>query len=65
MQQNSIAIAGASAGSVGGSRSNTLVGALMAGFLGLVLIWGVGFSQVAALHNAAHDTRHSNAFPCH
>ena len=54
----------APAGSVG-SRSSTLVGALMAGFLGLVLIWGVGFSHIGVLHNAAHDTRHSNAFPCH
>ena len=33
--------------------------------LGVFLIWGVGFSPIAALHNAAHDTRHSMAFPCH
>ena len=33
--------------------------------LGLVIIWGVGFSHIDVLHNAAHDTRHSNAFPCH
>jgi cobalt transporter subunit CbtB len=25
----------------------------------------VGFSHLGAFHNAAHDTRHSNAFPCH
>jgi cobalt transporter subunit CbtB len=55
----------ATAGSVAGSRSSTLVAALMAGVLGLVLIWGVGFSHIGVLHNAAHDTRHSNAFPCH
>jgi cobalt transporter subunit CbtB len=53
------------AGSVAGSRSSTLGAALMAGLLGLVLIWGVGFSHIGVLHNAAHDTRHSNAFPCH
>jgi cobalt transporter subunit CbtB len=29
------------------------------------VVWGVGFSHIEALHNAAHDTRHSNAFPCH
>lgn len=46
-------------------RSESLVGALMAALLGALLIWGVGFSHVNAAHNAAHDTRHSNAFPCH
>jgi hypothetical protein len=25
----------------------------------------VGFSYIDALHNAAHHTRHSKAFPCH
>jgi cobalt transporter subunit CbtB len=29
------------------------------------MIWGVGFSHIAAAHNAAHDVRHSNGFPCH
>ncbi|KAB0546827.1 CbtB-domain containing protein [Pseudomonas argentinensis] len=33
--------------------------------LGAVLIFFAGFSHVEALHNAAHDTRHSAAFPCH
>ncbi|WP_460425549.1 CbtB domain-containing protein [Azotobacter armeniacus] len=33
--------------------------------LGAVLIFFAGFSPVEALHNAAHDTRHSAAFPCH
>jgi cobalt transporter subunit CbtB len=33
--------------------------------LGLFMLWGVGFSHIEALHNAAHDTRHANAFPCH
>jgi len=36
----------------------------MAGLLGAFLIWDVGFSPIAALHNAAQDTRHSMAFPC-
>jgi cobalt transporter subunit CbtB len=47
------------------SRSQTLIAASMAAFLGMFLVWGVGFSHVAAAHNAAHDTRHSNGFPCH
>jgi cobalt transporter subunit CbtB len=25
----------------------------------------VGFSRIEVIHNAAHDVRHSNAFPCH
>jgi cobalt transporter subunit CbtB len=37
----------------------------LAGALGLFLIWGVGFWQIDAVHNAAHDARHANAFPCH
>jgi cobalt transporter subunit CbtB len=37
----------------------------LAALLGGFLIWGVGFSPIEAVHNAAHDTRHSNAFPCH
>jgi cobalt transporter subunit CbtB len=36
-----------------------------AALLGVFLIWGVGFSHSSVLHNAGHDTRHSNAFPCH
>jgi cobalt transporter subunit CbtB len=46
-----------------GTRS--IAATLAAALLGGVLIWGVGFSHVEAFHNAAHDTRHSNAFPCH
>jgi cobalt transporter subunit CbtB len=33
--------------------------------LGLVFIYFVGFAPISAVHNAAHDTRHSAAFPCH
>ena len=47
------------------TRSRTLIAAAMAAFLGIFLIWGVGFSQIQAVHNAAHDVRHSNGFPCH
>jgi cobalt transporter subunit CbtB len=47
------------------ARTETLVAAIMAAMLGALLIWGVGFAPIAALHNAAHDTRHSLAFPCH
>ncbi len=33
--------------------------------LGAFLIIGSGFAQPNLLHNAAHDARHSLAFPCH
>ena len=34
-------------------------------FLGAIMIFGAGFVNTAAVHNAAHDTRHSQGFPCH
>jgi cobalt transporter subunit CbtB len=34
-------------------------------FFGAFLVYGVGFASPMALHNAAHDARHSFAFPCH
>ena len=33
--------------------------------LGTVMLYGVGFVQTSAAHNAAHDVRHTLAFPCH
>lgn len=33
--------------------------------IGAGLVFMVGFSHLDAVHNAAHDTRHSLAFPCH
>lgn len=43
----------------------TRVQALLALALGLVIVGFVGFSHLEVVHNAAHDTRHANAFPCH
>jgi cobalt transporter subunit CbtB len=39
--------------------------AVLAMTLGLFIVGVVGFSHIDAIHNAAHDVRHSNAFPCH
>jgi cobalt transporter subunit CbtB len=36
-----------------------------AALLGLFIVGGVGFSHIEAVHNAAHDYRHSMSFPCH
>lgn len=33
--------------------------------LGTVILFGVGLANSATVHNAAHDVRHSLAFPCH
>jgi cobalt transporter subunit CbtB len=38
---------------------------LMAMMLGLFIVGVVGFSHIDVVHNAAHDVRHSSAFPCH
>ncbi|HUL05178.1 MAG TPA: CbtB domain-containing protein [Candidatus Acidoferrum sp.] len=55
----------ARAGTTIGAHASATGAALLAALLGLFLLWGVGFSHLDAFHNAAHDTRHSNAFPCH
>lgn len=43
-------------------RAKAVAAALVLGF---VLIYTVGFAASASVHNAAHDTRHGLAFPCH
>ena len=42
------------------SATAQIFGALI---LGAAMLFAVGFMDVA--HNAAHDTRHAIAFPCH
>jgi cobalt transporter subunit CbtB len=37
----------------------------MAALLGIVVIASAGFAPLQAVHNAAHDYRHSMGFPCH
>lgn len=38
---------------------------VLTAFLGLFVVGVVGFSHIEVVHNAAHDYRHSMAFPCH
>jgi cobalt transporter subunit CbtB len=33
--------------------------------LALIVLFGTAFAGPEILHNAAHDVRHSFAFPCH
>ena len=44
---------------------SVVVQAVLAMALGLFIVGVVGFSHISAVHNAAHDVRHANAFPCH
>ncbi len=37
----------------------------LSALLGLFVVGFVGFSHMDVAHNAAHDYRHSMAFPCH
>ena len=36
-----------------------------AALMGIFLVIGVGIADADLLHNAAHDVRHTLAFPCH
>ena len=47
------------------ARAAALAAAMLVAVFGAVFIYGVGFAGANVLHNAAHDARHSNNFPCH
>ncbi len=47
------------------TRREAMVAAFFALFLGSVLTFGTGLAGPSAMHNAAHDWRHSMGFPCH
>lgn len=47
------------------SRTSVLAQNLAALAFGIVILFAVGFAPMGAAHNAAHDVRHSMAFPCH
>ena len=42
-----------------------LMAVALAAFFGLGLVFMTGFSPAIAFHNAAHDFRHTQNFPCH
>ena len=52
-------------GASGFSRTAAVLPALAAIVFGAFLLWGAGFAHSDLIHNAAHDSRHSFAFPCH
>lgn len=47
------------------SKTGVVTAAVAAILLGVTLIVGAGFASPGTLHNAAHDSRHAFAFPCH
>ena len=49
----------------GTRASESAVAVLVAALLGIGLVFMTGFAPASALHNAAHDFRHTQNFPCH
>lgn len=47
------------------SRGHVLLTAAMLFAFGIGLVYVSGFANADALHNGAHDSRHSLVFPCH
>lgn len=47
------------------STTSVLAQSFAALAFGMVIIFAVGFAPMEVAHNAAHDARHSLAFPCH
>ncbi|RYE28806.1 MAG: CbtB-domain containing protein [Hyphomicrobiales bacterium] len=43
-------------------RAKAVAAALI---VGIALVYTTGFAASTDVHNAAHDTRHGLAFPCH
>ncbi len=51
---------------LGATRTNERLSAVvLAALFGLGLVFMAGFAPAQALHNAAHDFRHTQNFPCH
>lgn len=46
-------------------RAAALTAAMIVALFGGVFVYGIGFAGADVLHNAAHDARHANNFPCH
>jgi cobalt transporter subunit CbtB len=46
-------------------RTAALAAAMIVAVFGTVFVYGIGFAGADVLHNAAHDARHANNFPCH
>lgn len=47
------------------ARLEILGASLAAIVFGMFLVFATGIAQPEAVHNAAHDSRHSFSMPCH
>ena len=47
------------------ARGGRVLPAALAAVLGLFILYGAGIAQPEMIHDAAHDSRHAFAFPCH
>jgi cobalt transporter subunit CbtB len=65
MNQSIDAGAEATAGERHDDEATRLAAPLCAAALGLLLLYAAGFATNEALHNGAHDARHSAGFACH
>jgi len=46
-------------------QTSTKAAAIAVFMFGAMLVGVTGFAHSQTLHNAAHDSRHAMAFPCH
>jgi len=53
------------ASSAAAPLAGALAPAAAAFVLGVFVLFGVAFAGPEIIHNAAHDSRHAFAFPCH
>jgi len=60
-----LAARGESTGTVVSVAGRQTIPGIIALLLGGFFLLGAGFAPIEAVHNAAHDTRHAFAFPCH
>jgi cobalt transporter subunit CbtB len=65
MRQGAREITSAGVRSEASAAVRARVAAAVVGICGALVLWVVGFSHLEPVHNAAHDARHSHAFPCH
>ena len=63
---NATSVSSSTAFPASASATRSLLLQLAAGAaLGLVVLYGVAFSESPLVHNAAHDVRHVTVKPCH
>ena len=62
---NQTATANIQRASVISTTISTPLQLLGAFILGAAIVYAAGFVNTSAAHNAAHDMRHSQGFPCH